>query len=286
IVHRFVVVKLTVSEWEERPFHTLNFHLKFWSYRCPDLDRVHLMEKIEIRKIGLQDLFCAIAQAPTEDFLRESVMSELGQYFAANRWGLFFSSDFFPEGKEANATRKDLPPLMQRAISLEFNPVLRYLVQRHSAVHDEVVLPPGVWKTLCPRADHGHVLTGPLIFNGELVGGVGFTRHRDQEAFNAGDLADLSALCLHLSSQLTRLRMRQNSLPVAPFAIQKRLTPRELEIAALVAQGLTNKKIGETLWITENTVKQALKRMYRKLEVSSRAEMVAELVSQSTDKVS
>lgn len=54
-----------------------------------------------------------------------------------------------------------------------------------------------------------------------------------------------------------------------------RLTPRELQIAELVALGRTNAEIGNQLWITENSVKQALKRMFRKLEVSSRAEMVA-----------
>ncbi|MGL6339161.1 MAG: LuxR C-terminal-related transcriptional regulator, partial [Waterburya sp.] len=31
------------------------------------------------------------------------------------------------------------------------------------------------------------------------------------------------------------------------------------------------------LWISQNTVKQALKKMFRKLEVSSRTEMVAQL---------
>lgn len=56
------------------------------------------------------------------------------------------------------------------------------------------------------------------------------------------------------------------------------LTPREIQIAQLVAQGQTNAEIGVTLWITENSVKQALKRMFRKLEVSSRAQMVALLL--------
>ncbi|HEY9742719.1 MAG TPA: helix-turn-helix transcriptional regulator [Coleofasciculaceae cyanobacterium] len=51
------------------------------------------------------------------------------------------------------------------------------------------------------------------------------------------------------------------------------------QIAELVAQGLTNAEIGAALWITENSVKQALKRMFRKLEVSSRAEMVTRLSS-------
>lgn len=55
------------------------------------------------------------------------------------------------------------------------------------------------------------------------------------------------------------------------------LTPREIQIAELVARGLTNKEIGTQLWITQNSVKQALKRMFRKLEVSSRTEMVSKL---------
>jgi DNA-binding CsgD family transcriptional regulator len=62
-----------------------------------------------------------------------------------------------------------------------------------------------------------------------------------------------------------------------PILNYDRLTPREAQIAELVAQGLTSAEIGAALWITENTVKQALKRMYRKLKVSSRAEMVAQI---------
>ncbi|MEO1622418.1 MAG: hypothetical protein AAFU53_15475, partial [Cyanobacteria bacterium J06632_3] len=164
------------------------------------------MEKVQMETMALKGLFYAIAQAPTEDYLQQSVMADLGKYFAASRWALFFADDFLAVDQTLKKTpKRTLSPLMQRAISLEHNPVLRYLVQRHSAVHDEMVLPPGVWKTICPRADHGHVLTGPLIYQGELVGGVAFTRHRDKDAFSADNLADLSALCLHLSSQLSTL---------------------------------------------------------------------------------
>ncbi|GBO55657.1 transcriptional regulator [Pseudanabaena sp. lw0831] len=43
--------------------------------------------------------------------------------------------------------------------------------------------------------------------------------------------------------------------------------PREFQIAELVALGRTNVQIGIEFWITENSVKQALKRMFFKLEV-------------------
>jgi DNA-binding CsgD family transcriptional regulator len=119
-------------------------------------------------------------------------------------------------------------------------------------------------------------MAGPIVTNGCLVGGLGFTRDREAPAFNAQDLADLSALCLHISTRLATLQSRSSGFN--PL-ISNCLTPREMQIASLVAQGLTNAQIGATLWITENSVKQALKRMFRKLAVSSRAQMVAQLSS-------
>ena len=218
-------------------------------------------------EIPLQKLFQAIAEAQNELELRQPIVTtEVGEYFAAKRWGVFFF-DRLP------AIDKNTPEMMKLALSLDYNPVLRYIFQRHVAVHDEIILPPGVWQTICPRADHGHVMVGPIVSNGQLVGGIGFTRHRDQLAFSAENLADLSALCLHFSTRLAVLRSKS-----AAFGVNcDRLTSREKQIAELVAQGLTSKEIGATLWITENSVKQALKRIFRKLQVSSRAQMVAKL---------
>jgi LuxR family maltose regulon positive regulatory protein len=48
------------------------------------------------------------------------------------------------------------------------------------------------------------------------------------------------------------------------------LSDRELEIARLAAEGLSNREIGEQLYISENTVKSALKSVYAKLAVSDR----------------
>ena len=48
------------------------------------------------------------------------------------------------------------------------------------------------------------------------------------------------------------------------------LSEREMEIAMLAADGLTNKEIGDKLFITANTVKMALKSIYGKLSINSR----------------
>jgi len=50
------------------------------------------------------------------------------------------------------------------------------------------------------------------------------------------------------------------------------LTPREVEILQLVAEGHSNSKLARMLWVTEQTVKFHLSNIYRKLEVSNRTE--------------
>lgn len=49
------------------------------------------------------------------------------------------------------------------------------------------------------------------------------------------------------------------------------LTARETEIALLAANGMTNKEIGEHLFISTNTVKMALKSVFSKLDINNRA---------------
>lgn len=121
-------------------------------------------------------------------------------------------------------------------------------------------------------------MAGPII---QLVGVVGCTREKSMPTFDTQNLTDLSSICLHLSVWAATV----NSQPTVTAKSQHYLfqsdllTPRELQIAQLVASGLTNAEIGNQLWITENSVKLALKRMFRKLEVSSRAHMVAQLLA-------
>ncbi|MBY3793753.1 hypothetical protein HQP42_15305 [Rhodococcus fascians] len=59
------------------------------------------------------------------------------------------------------------------------------------------------------------------------------------------------------------------------------LTEREQEIAQLVSEGLTNKQIASRAFISDNTVKQHLKRIFAKTDVNNRAELV-QLIWHST----
>jgi DNA-binding CsgD family transcriptional regulator len=55
------------------------------------------------------------------------------------------------------------------------------------------------------------------------------------------------------------------------------LTPAELRVARLAAQGMTNRQIAQSLFITLGTVKDHLGSAYRKLGIASREELAARL---------
>jgi DNA-binding NarL/FixJ family response regulator len=60
--------------------------------------------------------------------------------------------------------------------------------------------------------------------------------------------------------------------PAAPAAVQP--SPRELEVLAAVARGLSNAEIGRELFIGEATVKTHLQRLFTKLDVDDRTHAV------------
>jgi len=54
------------------------------------------------------------------------------------------------------------------------------------------------------------------------------------------------------------------------------LTPTEVRVVELVAEGLTNPQIGERMFISRGTVKVHLSHIFAKLSIATRAELAAE----------
>jgi len=55
---------------------------------------------------------------------------------------------------------------------------------------------------------------------------------------------------------------------------QKGLSSREAEIAELITRGMSNKEIGNHLFVTTKTVEFHLKNIYKKMHLRSRAQLI------------
>ena len=64
-----------------------------------------------------------------------------------------------------------------------------------------------------------------------------------------------------------------------PEQIAGSLSARELEVARLVADGMSNREIAARLYLSEKTVENALTRVYAKLGVRSRTQLTRELAA-------
>jgi DNA-binding NarL/FixJ family response regulator len=72
-------------------------------------------------------------------------------------------------------------------------------------------------------------------------------------------------------SRAVTLRLRERTEPV-------RLTQRENDILSMLGKGFSNKELANVLGVSTDTVKTHLKNLFRKLNVSDRAEAIREAI--------
>jgi DNA-binding CsgD family transcriptional regulator len=63
------------------------------------------------------------------------------------------------------------------------------------------------------------------------------------------------------------------------------LTPSEVRVAELAAEGLTNREVAQALFVSEKTVETHLGRVYRKLDIKSRHALPGALGDRSSEEV-
>jgi two-component system, NarL family, response regulator LiaR len=88
-------------------------------------------------------------------------------------------------------------------------------------------------------------------------------------------------LGLTLTKKKEVLVVKEVPVPApAPFSLNEQrlkdlgITPRELEILELIAQGLSNREIADKLFVSENTVKTHSSRLFDKLSARRRTQAV------------
>lgn len=94
------------------------------------------------------------------------------------------------------------------------------------------------------------------------------------EIVAAVEAASAGLVVLHPDLADALLPALPRAAPVPPPAGSQALTPREVEVLGMLAEGLPNKQIAPRLGITEHTVKYHIASIFAKLGASSRTEAV------------
>jgi len=94
----------------------------------------------------------------------------------------------------------------------------------------------------------------------------------------AGDVERANALLRELGAARARRRAPR------PAFGWNALTPTEITVANLAADGLTNPVIGERLYISRRTVEAHLSSIYRKLDVTNRTMLVSAIAAHRDDR--
>jgi two-component system, NarL family, response regulator LiaR len=129
------------------------------------------------------------------------------------------------------------------------------------------------------------ILGGVLIAILQLIKYRWIVVEHSIEIYGALVAALFAAVGIWLGQRVTRGRetivVREVEVPVPPAFTRDQakveslgITPRELEILELIAQGLSNREIAERVFVSENTVKTHSSRVFDKLGARRRTQAV------------
>jgi DNA-binding NarL/FixJ family response regulator len=126
-----------------------------------------------------------------------------------------------------------------------------------------------------------------LVFRGLQAGGRGYILKDDDPETMLRAIRAVAHGESLLGPAIAAKVMRQFAAPPAQQApLVDELTPRELEVLTLVAEGLRNKEIAAALQISEKTVKNHINNIFSKLHLYDRSQAMLYAIRKGLVKVS
>jgi DNA-binding NarL/FixJ family response regulator len=121
-----------------------------------------------------------------------------------------------------------------------------------------------------------------MVFQALKAGACGYVLKRADQKDILDAIAEVRAGGAPMTSEIARMLVRSfMEPPSASLSDKEQLSSREMEILALLAEGLANKEIGVRLNISAGTVRAHLMRIYDKLHVRCRTEAALEYLRSS-----
>ena len=224
----------------------------------------------------LPELIGQMRECRSQQQLTGVLLDRIPPLLGADTLGLFL---FGPSGmtiEQRGANDRSVDEYL--AVTKEIpDPLFAAVTANMSATHIGKIMTDKAWRAHelfrhCVRPSSERYMGGPLVVGARLVGALSFGSPRSRKALTDSDVAFWNAVCLQASALMSSF-----GLETEKESLMSRLSPRECEIVKLVAKGFTNIEIGEALAISVNTVKKAMLSIFRKCDVSKRAELIAAL---------
>ena len=117
-----------------------------------------------------------------------------------------------------------------------------------------------------------------MIFQALKAGACGYVLKRAEEREILDAIAEVRAGGAPMTSQVARMVIRSFQQDSNERSQVEKLSPREMEVLALVAKGYANKEVASQLKISYGTVRIHLAHAFEKLHVRCRTEAVAKLL--------
>jgi DNA-binding CsgD family transcriptional regulator len=230
----------------------------------------------------LQTLLAAVQGAASLAEVQRAYVETVGAVIDARAHGIYW----FPRGDrtrmrlEVRGAAEDFIAEYER-VGPTGDPVLGALLRARRPVRSDELMPPERWRRLpfhatLARAGLEHTLQAPVLHGGVLVGTLNVARPAAAPQFDARDALVLGLVSVHVAAAYRRAErfdalVRRASAPSSD-ALEV-LSAREREVSLLVVAGLSNREVAAALGVAESTVKEHLKRIFRKLGVANRQEL-------------
>lgn len=174
------------------------------------------------------------------------------------------------------------PPYVEMGSCIEE----RALRARLPILVSDAVTNPGVHRRLhgINRADA--YIAAPVVSSGAVRAFIHVSTQRDTGTVDELDVPLVAAFARGLGTALDLAALRHHvdaGEPAAPASSSlETLSEREQQVLTLLAEGLTNKQIGERLFVSAETVKTHVRRLMHKLGADTRTQAVGHLHPAST----
>ena len=241
----------------------------------------------------LADRLMSIAESRSVHALGIACCSAIAELTGSPTVGLYLLDGLEPELAYSRYVADGLLD-NYRAGFWKHDPVLDCIMTRGRAVDGKTLIGPDHWRhspsfEMLHQWGFAYNMGGPLWCGRKIIG-VLFTATTDDETpYTPQSRRRMEMLCRAGSLALTnmmnageidphrRVARQPAAAPVTSFSVS--LPPRSADVAVRVCRGQTNKEIAREMGISDQTVKEHVANLCRRLGVHNRTELAACLLS-------